>query len=152
MLKPKASILWPPHPKSWLIGKDPDAGKESKQGEMTEDEMVGWHHRLNGQEFEQAPGGGEGQGSLACCSPWGHRIRHTEWLNNKNKIQHFLEANTTQSFYKVLSTISSLCLSSQKKKAKYTASWKMSLFRKSRRNAAQNMQNYGGHHRQVWRD
>ena len=45
---------------------------------MTEDEMVGWHHRLNGQEFEQAPGGGEGQGSLACCSPWGHRIRHTE--------------------------------------------------------------------------
>ena len=51
---------------------------------MTEDEMVGWHHRLNGREFEQAPGDGEGQGSMTCCSPWGHRVRHncvTE-LNN----------------------------------------------------------------------
>ena len=56
--------------KSWLIGKDPDAGKDRRQEEkgMTEDEMVGWHHRLNGQEFVQAPGNGERQGSLACCS------------------------------------------------------------------------------------
>ena len=52
----------------------------------TEDEMVGWHHRLNGHEFEQAPGDGEGQGSLACCSPWGHKESDmTEQLNNKNK-------------------------------------------------------------------
>ena len=68
-------ILWPPDANSRLIGKDPDAGKDWRQEEkgMTEDEMVGWHHRLNGYEFEQALGNGEGQGSLACCSPWGHR-------------------------------------------------------------------------------
>jgi len=57
--------------KSQLIGKDPDAGKNWREEKgMTEDEIVGWHHRLNGHEFEQAPGDGEGQGSLACCSPW----------------------------------------------------------------------------------
>ena len=72
-------ILWPPNPKNWLIGKDPDAGKDwgqEKKG-MTEDEMVGWHHWLNGHEFEQAPGVGEGQGSLVCCSPWGHKKSDT---------------------------------------------------------------------------
>ena len=66
-------ILWPPDAKKWLIGKDPDAGKDWRQEEKrtTEDEMVGWHHRLNGHEFEQTLGVGDGQGSLACCSPWG---------------------------------------------------------------------------------
>ena len=66
-------ILWPPHVRSWLIGKDPDAGKDWRQEEkgMTEDETVRWHHRLNGHGFGQAPGVGDGQGSLACCSPWG---------------------------------------------------------------------------------
>ena len=65
-------IFWPPNAKNWVIWKDPDAGKDWRQEEkgMTEDEMVGWHHRLNGHEFEQTLGGGEGQGSLACCSPW----------------------------------------------------------------------------------
>ena len=69
----EAPILWPPDAKSWLLVKDPDAGKDWGQEEKgtTEDEIVGWHHRLNGHEFEQAPGVGEGQGSLACCSPWG---------------------------------------------------------------------------------
>ena len=69
----KAPILWPPDVKSWLTGKDPDAGKDWRQKEKgtTEDEMVGWHHWLNGHEFEQAPGDGKGQGSLVCCSPWG---------------------------------------------------------------------------------
>ena len=64
-------ILWPPHAKSWLIGKDPDAGKDWRQEEkgMAENEMVGWHHRLHGHEFEQALGAGDGQGGLACCSP-----------------------------------------------------------------------------------
>ena len=64
-------ILGPPDAKSWLIGKDPDAGKDwgQKKG-TTEDEMVGWHHWLNGHEFEQTPGGSEGQGSLVCCNPW----------------------------------------------------------------------------------
>ena len=69
----EASILWPPDVKSQLIGKDPDAGKDRRWEEkgMTEDEMVGWHHRLNGHDFEQALSIGDGQGSLACCSPWG---------------------------------------------------------------------------------
>ena len=81
----EAPILWPPDAKSRLIRKDPDAGKDWRQEEkgMTEDEMVGWHHRLNGHEFEQAPGDGEGQGSLACCSPWGRKESDTtEWLKN----------------------------------------------------------------------
>ena len=77
MLKLKQA-LWPPDVKSQLIRKEPDAGKDWRQEEKgaTEDEMVGWHHRLNGHEFEQTQGDGEGQGSLACCSRWGHRIRH----------------------------------------------------------------------------
>ena len=61
----EASILWPPDAKSRLIGKDPDARKDGRQKEMTEDEMVVWHHRLNGHEFEQTLGDGDGQGSLA---------------------------------------------------------------------------------------
>ena len=67
-------ILWPPDVKNWLIGKDPDAGKDRGQEEkgITEDEMVAWHHWLNGHESEQTPGDSEGQGSLACCSPWGY--------------------------------------------------------------------------------
>ena len=66
-------ILWPPDAKSWLIWKDPDAGKDWGQEEkgMTEDEMVGWHHWLNGHEFEWTPRVGDGQGGLGCCSPWG---------------------------------------------------------------------------------
>ena len=84
----EASILWPPDSKSRLIRKDPDAGKEWRQEEkgVTEDEMVGWHHRLNGHEFEQVPGDGEGLGSLACCSQWGSKESDTtEWLNNNSK-------------------------------------------------------------------
>ena len=78
-------ILWPPDAKSWLIWKDPDAGKDRGQEKkgMTEDEMVGWYHQLNGHEFEQAPGVGDGQGRLACCSPWGHRVGH-EWATELN--------------------------------------------------------------------
>ena len=66
----EAPVLWPPDVKNWLTGKNPDAGKDWRQEEkgMTEDEMVGWHHRLNGCEFEQAPGDC-GQGSLVCCCP-----------------------------------------------------------------------------------
>ena len=66
----EAPVLWPPEAKSWLTGKDPDAGKDWGQEEkgMTEDEMVRWHHRRDGHEFEQAVGVGDGQGGLACCS------------------------------------------------------------------------------------
>ena len=77
-------ILWPPDAKNWLSGKDPDAGKDWSQEEtgMTEDEMVGWHHRLDGHEFEQALGVGDGLGDLACYRPWGHKESDTtEQLN-----------------------------------------------------------------------
>ena len=77
-------ILWSPDAKNWLIGKDPDAGKDWRQEEkgVTEDETVGWHHQLNGHEFEPAPGVGDGQGRLACCSPWGCKESDTiEQLN-----------------------------------------------------------------------
>ena len=83
----EAPILWQPDAKSWLIGKDPDTGKDWRQEEkgMTEDEVVGWHHRLNGPEFVQASGDG-GQGSLACYSPWGCKESDTtEWLINNNR-------------------------------------------------------------------
>ena len=80
----EAPILWPPNLKNWLIGKDPDSGKDWRQEEkrMTEDEMIGWHHWFNGQEFEQALGVGDGQGRLACCSPWDRKeLDMTEQLN-----------------------------------------------------------------------
>ena len=77
-------ILWPPDAKSWLIGKDPDAGKDWGQKEkgMTEGEMVGWHHWLDGHGFGWTLGVGDGQGGLACCSSWGHKeLDMTERLN-----------------------------------------------------------------------
>ena len=80
----KTPILWPPDEKSQIIGKDLDAGKDWRQKEMgmTEDEMVGWHHWLDGHEFEQTPGNSEGQRSLVCFSPWGHKESDTtEWLS-----------------------------------------------------------------------
>ena len=80
----KAPILWPPDAKSWLIRKDPDVGKDWRREETgtTEDEMVGWHHRLNRHEFEQTPRVGDGQGGLVCCSPWGRKeLDTTEQLN-----------------------------------------------------------------------
>ena len=80
---PEAPILWLPDAKNWLIWKDPDAGKDWRREKgMTEDEMAGWHHQLYGHEFEQAPGFGDGQGSLACYSPWDRKESDTtEWLN-----------------------------------------------------------------------
>ena len=73
----EAPILWPPDVKSWLIGKDPDAGKDWKQEKgVAMEEMVGWNHQLNGHEFEQTPGDGDGQGNVAWCSPWGGKESH----------------------------------------------------------------------------
>ena len=89
-------VLWPPDMKNWLLGKDPDAGKDWRQEEKgttegggrrqeekrTTYEMVGWHHQLDGHELQQALGVGDRQGSLPCCSPWGHKELDTsEWLN-----------------------------------------------------------------------
>ena len=81
-------IPWPPDVENWLIGKDPDAGSDWRQEEKgrTENEMIGWYHRLNGHEFEQAPGVGDGQGSLVCCSLCGYKESDTtEWLNDNSK-------------------------------------------------------------------
>ena len=75
-------ILWPPHAKCWLIGKDSDAGRDWGQEEKgtAEDEMSGWHHRLNGHEFEWTPGVGDGQGGMACCDWWGRKSG--TWLSD----------------------------------------------------------------------
>ena len=76
-------ILCPPYAKNWFTGEDPGAGKDWRQEENgTEDEMVGWHHRLDGHEFEQALGVGDGQGSLACYSPW-QKVGH-DWVTELN--------------------------------------------------------------------
>ena len=87
--KAKAPIFWPPDVKNWLTGKDPDAGKDWSQEEKgtTEVKMVGWHHRLNGHEFEQTPGDSEGQGSLAYWSPWSRKESDTTERLNNNKWQ-----------------------------------------------------------------
>ena len=82
--KAETPVLWPPHAKSWLIGKDSDAGRDWGQEEkgMTEDEIAGWHHWLDGREFEWTLGVGDGQEGLACCNSWGHKESDmTEWLN-----------------------------------------------------------------------
>ena len=75
----KTPILWSSHGKSWLIGKYPDAGRDWGQEEkrMTEDEMAGWHHWLDGRESEWTPGVGDGQGGLACCDSWGRKESDT---------------------------------------------------------------------------
>ena len=82
--KAETPVLWPLHEKSWLIGKDSDAGRDWGQEEKgtTEDEMAGWHHRLDGREFEWTRGVGDGQGGLACFDSWGCKESDmTEWLN-----------------------------------------------------------------------
>ena len=82
--KAETPVLWPPHGKSWLIGKDSDAGRDWGKEEKgtTEDEMAGWHHWLDGHEFEWTPGDGDGQGGLSCCDSWGCKESDmTEQLN-----------------------------------------------------------------------
>ena len=82
--KAETPVLWPPHVKNWLIGKDSDAGRDWGQEEKgtTEDEIAGWHHWLNGHESEWTPGDGDGQGGLACCDSWGRKeLDMTERLN-----------------------------------------------------------------------
>ena len=99
-----STLAWPPDLKSLLSGKDSYAGKDWRQEEecVTEDKTVGWHHRLNGHEFEQimSLGNNEGQGSLACCSPWGHKeLDMTEHLNNDNKnLPQFVVIHTVNDF------------------------------------------------------
>ena len=113
----EAPILWPPDAKNWLIGKDPDTGKNWRQEEKgtTEDEMAGWHHQLGGLEFAQVPGVGDGQGSLECCSPCGRKeLNMTELLkwtgpgeipNTQRFVFHYF---CTQMFITALFTISKI--------------------------------------------
>ena len=96
-------ILWPPDAKSWLIGKDSDAGRVWGQEEkgMTENDMAEWHHQLNAHKFEWTPGDGDGQGGLACCSSWGHKESDmTEQLNwtERIKLTHLSHAIIIISF------------------------------------------------------
>ena len=100
--KAETLIFWPPDAKNWLTGKDSDDGKDWRQKEkgITEDKMMGWHHRLDGHEFEQAPGVGDGQGSLACYSPWSHKVLDTtEQLNNWTTVtaENYVASGNTQS-------------------------------------------------------
>ena len=91
--KAETPVLGPPHAKSWLIGKDCDAGRDWGQEEkgMTENEMAGWHHRLEGCEYEWTLGVGSGQGGLACCNSWGHKESDmTEWLNWTENVTGYL--------------------------------------------------------------
>ena len=91
----EAPVLWPPYVKSQLLRKDPDSWKDWRQKVkgMVEDEMVGWHHWLNGLGFEQTPGDGEGQRSLACCSWWGQEeTRLSKWTITKQRSSSFQEA------------------------------------------------------------
>ena len=87
-------VLWPPHANSWLIGKDSDAGRDWGQEEKgtTEDEMAGWHHWLDGREFEWTPGVGDGQGGLACCDSWGCKesdmTERLNWLTDTHTNTH----------------------------------------------------------------
>ena len=92
-------IFWPPDAKNWLIGKDPDSGKDWRQEKgTTENEIIGWHHGLNGNEFEQDPGVGNGQGSLACCSPWGCKESDMTELNwTENISEHSSGYNKSES-------------------------------------------------------
>ena len=93
--KAETPVLWPPHAKSWRIGKDSDAGRDWGQEEkgMTEDEMAGWRHRLDGREFEWAPGVGAGQGGLACCSLWSRKESDTNERLNWTELNTIYLAN-----------------------------------------------------------
>ena len=100
--KAKTPVLWPPHAKSWLIGKDSDAGRNWGQEEKgtTEDELAGWHHWLDGCESEWTPGVGDGQGGLACCSSWSHKeLDTTERLNWRIHLYLFNQTYSVPTFW-----------------------------------------------------
>ena len=104
-LRSETPVLWPPHEKSWLIGKDSDAGRDwGQEGKgMTEDEMAGWHHQLDGPEFEWTLGIGDGQGGLACCNSWGRKVLHTterlNWTDFENIYTWTVPTKLTISYF-----------------------------------------------------
>ena len=123
--KAETPVLWPPHAKSWLIGKDSDAARDWGQDEKgtTEDEMAGWRHWLNGREFEWTPGVGDGQGGLACCDSWGRRVGH-DWATELNwterlwglvklsNLPNFTQLVTSKTEYNIKVHIDNFCTSS----------------------------------------
>ena len=127
--KTETPVLWPPHAKSWLIGKDSDAGRDWGQEEkgMTEDEMAGWHHGLNGRESEWTLGVGNGQGGLACSNSWGSKESDTterwNWLTDWYSMEYYsaIERNAFESILMRWMKLEPITLSevSQKKKDKY---------------------------------
>jgi len=104
--KAETPVLWPPHVKSWLIGKDSDAGRDRGQEEKgkKEDEMAGWHHQLDGREFEWIPGDGDGQGGLACCDSWGRKESDTteqlNWTELNLMCYHYVKHIFKLNFYR----------------------------------------------------
>ena len=104
--KAETPVLWPPHAKSWLIGKNSDAGMDwgQKEKETTEDEMAGCHHLLNGREFEWTPGVGDGQGGLACCDSWGRKDSDTTERLNWTEL-NFVKTYTYHYFKKFTFTL-----------------------------------------------
>ena len=127
----EAPVLWPPDVKSQLTGKDPDAGKDWRQEERgtAEDRMAGWHHRLNGHEFEQVLGDGEGQGSLLCCSPWGCKESDMteEWTKTMPDTKPQTQDNAKKlhlgisfSDYRKSKTKKKYCETSQREKTPYS--------------------------------
>ena len=141
--KAETPILLPPHAKSWLIGKDSDAGRDWGQEEKgtTEDEMAGWHHRLNRHEFEWTPGVGDEQGGLVCCDTWGRKESDTtEWLNwtelKKNNSLYLLQLRPwrKQKVF-LLGIVYSSCV--QMKQASKFVREKLMFLRRSNINASQ---------------
>ena len=106
--KAETSVLWLPHAKSWLIGKDSDAGRHWGQEEKgtTEDEMAGWHHQLDGCEFEWTPGDGDGQGGLACCDSWGREesdtIERLNWTECLFMIKALNRMHTEEAYHHII--------------------------------------------------
>ena len=119
--KAETPVLWPPHGKSWLIGKDSDTGRDWGQEEKgtTEDEMAGWHHRLNGYEFEWTPGVGDGQGGLARCDSWGRKeLDTTQWLNWTEGTGENIWGEVNAQIYKELLQLNSNKQTNKKKPCK----------------------------------
>ena len=120
--KAETPILWPPHAKSWLIGKDSDAGREWRQEEKgtTEDEMAGWHYLPNGCESESTPGVAVGQGGLACCNSWGCKVSDTtvrlNWIEPQYRVDRILREFSQLLFhtkgYEILIPLRNSCVSS----------------------------------------
>ena len=103
MAEAETPVLWPPHVKSWFIGKDSDAGRDWGQEEKgtTEDEMAGWHHWLDGCELEWTPGDGDGQGGLVCCSSWGRKESDMTEQLNWNELNEWCSNKTKYADYRV---------------------------------------------------